>query len=667
MLRRLTVSKRIYLGFGAVLVLLVLVGVAGTLALARVRSDVKTYATLSANSLRMSRIVADFGDIRRLAVEVEATGNTRALKRAQYLTRRLSATGRALAASVTSPKDRRNVSQLSQLMDVFGASLEGAAQAHARRIHALDEVRPLAAGATRDLQKIVAATAASNDAAGMALAETALQALMDTRLQIEKYVATSGNRDGARAQAMVTTFATDAANLGVALSTSPQAAKVRAVAAAAKQLRAAVGAMVNATRMFTALTAGSMRQQALAASFGGAGLNRAFAARLNGVEAKAIGTAAQAGLVAGGLTLAALVLGLLVAALIARGISRPVSAMTGAMRRLADDDLDAEIPAARGRDEIAAMGEALAVFKANAIERHRLEAAEKADLADRLARQDSLDRLTADFDSRAGGLLDVVARAAQTLHHTAETMSGTAEEASRQASEVASASGQAAANVETVAAAAEQLASSIREISRQVSHSSAIAGQAADEVSRTDELIAELSAAAGRIGDVVVLINDIAGQTNLLALNATIEAARAGEAGKGFAVVAGEVKNLANQTAKATEEISTLVGAVQDHTGKVVSAIHTVSGIIGEIGQVETSIAAAVEEQSASTEEIARNVEQAAKGTGQVSDIIAGVLRAAGDTGAAAAQVLVASEDLGDRSDELRHAVSTFLDGVKAA
>jgi methyl-accepting chemotaxis protein len=666
-LRSLSVSRRIYGGFGAILILLLLAGGGGVLALSRVRTDVDTYSVLAANSARMSRIVADFGDIRRLAVEVVATGNARALRRAEILTKRLTATGAELARTVTS-RQRRDVSQLSQLMHSFGASLSGLAQVRARRDQALDrDIRPVAAKATADLDTIRTAVAAAGDIAGLTRAGTALQTLMQTRLQIEIYAASRAPRDGARARTLAAAFAQQATGLAATLAGTPQAARAQQVAAAAKGLVGAVATLVNSTQIFTAVSMGTMRQQAQAAAAGGAALNGAYAASLKQVEAKAATTATLAGLLAGGLTLIALVLGAAVAVIIARGISGPLLAMTGAMRRLADGDLDADIPVSRGRDEIAAMGEALTVFKANAAERRRLEAAEKADLAERLARQERLDRLTAEFDSQASGLLDTVAQAAEALHVTAEAMSGTAADTSRQAGEVASASGEAATNVETVAAAAEELAASIHEISRQVSHSAEIAGQAADEAARTDHLITDLSAAAGRIGDVVGLINDIAGQTNLLALNATIEAARAGEAGKGFAVVAGEVKALASQTAKATDEISTLVGAVQDHTGKVVAAIHSIAGIIGEIGDMESSIAAAVEQQNASTQEIARNVEQAARGTGQVSETITGVMRAAGETGSAAQQVLVASEELGGRSDQLRAAVSDFLKGVKRA
>jgi methyl-accepting chemotaxis protein len=232
---------------------------------------------------------------------------------------------------------------------------------------------------------------------------------------------------------------------------------------------------------------------------------------------------------------------------------------------------------------------------------------------------------------------------------------------------VAAASTQASTNVETVAAAAEELAASIGEIGRQVAHSNQISRRAADEAGRTDADVQELAKTALRIGEVVSLISDIASQTNLLALNATIEAARAGEAGKGFAVVANEVKSLANQTARATEEISTQITAVQDQTKAVVDAIRSIGTVIDEVSSIAGAIAAAVEQQSAATQEIARNVEQAAAGTSEVSSTIAGVQQAAGDTGSAATTVLDAARLLSGQAGELRQAVDQFLADVKVA
>ena len=282
-------------------------------------------------------------------------------------------------------------------------------------------------------------------------------------------------------------------------------------------------------------------------------------------------------------------------------------------------------------------------------------------------RQKILADLIAAFDTDSAAATQAFGGAAEQLRATAQSMTATAEETSRQSSAVAAAAQQASANVQTVATAAEELNASIREIGRQALQSADIAGKAVEEAENTNRVVRGLAEAATKIGEVVDLINNIAGQTNLLALNATIEAARAGDAGKGFAVVAQEVKNLANQTAKATEDISKQISMVQEETGGAVDAIQRIGHVIGEISDIATTIASAVEEQNASTQEIARNVQQAARGTDDVSSTIEGVNKAAQETGASAAQLLQAARTVGDRSDQLRNRIDEFLGSVKTA
>ena len=269
------------------------------------------------------------------------------------------------------------------------------------------------------------------------------------------------------------------------------------------------------------------------------------------------------------------------------------------------------------------------------------------------------------FEQDVTGVLKVVSSAAGELEATARTMAATAEETLRQSTAVASAAEHASANVETVAAATEELTASIQEISRQVSQSTQIASAAVDEARRTNTMVQGLTEAAGKIGEVVKLINDIASQTNLLALNATIEASRAGEAGKGFAVVAGEVKNLANQTGRATDEITAQITAVQSATRDAVTAIQGIGQTIGQISEIASAIAAAVEEQGAATQEIARNVQEAAEGTGTVTRNISLVTSAASETGSAAREVLTASSELSRQSDGLNSRVGSFLGNIR--
>ena len=292
---------------------------------------------------------------------------------------------------------------------------------------------------------------------------------------------------------------------------------------------------------------------------------------------------------------------------------------------------------------------------------------QEAMLAERQERQDKMTKAIEEFDHKAKAGLGTVASAASQLESVANSLSANARQSSEQSTAVAAASQQASANVQTVASAAEELTSSVQEISRQVAESTKIAGDAVNQANKTNVTVKGLAEAAQKIGDVVKLIQDIASQTNLLALNATIEAARAGEAGKGFAVVAAEVKNLANQTAKATEEISGQVAQIQDATSQSVGAIQDIATTIVSVNQIATAIAAAVEEQGAATKEIARNVQEAARGTQEVSSNISGVSQSAGETGEIANSVLSAAAELSRQSDSLRKEVEGFFATIRAA
>jgi methyl-accepting chemotaxis protein len=354
--------------------------------------------------------------------------------------------------------------------------------------------------------------------------------------------------------------------------------------------------------------------------------------------------------------------------LTARSVSAPVRRLTEAMGRLADGDLDAEVPATDRGDEVGAMARSVLVFRQNGIRMKEMEAGQAEARRQAEEQRKAMMRALADgFEGSVMGIVETVASAATEMQGASTAMSSAASRTSQQASAVAAASGQASSNVQTVAAATEELSASISEIGRQVATSTGIAGQAVEEAERTTGTIRNLVTAAQQIGEVVELITSIAGQTNLLALNATIEAARAGEAGKGFAVVASEVKALANQTAKATEEIQSRVVEIQEATGGAQSAIENIGRTITRMNEIATTIAAAIEEQGAATREITGNVMQAARGTEEVSANIAGVNHAASETGLAASQVLGTSAELARQAETLRGEVTKFISTVRSA
>jgi len=364
---------------------------------------------------------------------------------------------------------------------------------------------------------------------------------------------------------------------------------------------------------------------------------------------------------------ALLTLALLGAWLAARSLSQPIVRMTATMKILAGGDTSIEVTDKERADEIGGMAAAVQIFKDALIAKRQADeaAAFEADAKNRRAQ--ILDQLTKQFEANVSALTRGLTSAATEMETTAQSMTAVAEHTTHQSINVASAAEQTSSNVQTVAAATEELSISITEIASQVSQSSQIADRAVSDAQRTNQTVQNLALAAEKIGTVTALINNIASQTNLLALNATIEAARAGEAGKGFAVVASEVKELAHQTSKATEEISAQIGSVQQATEQAVQDIQQIAQTIAEMSRISVSIAAAIEEQGAATAEISRNVQQAAKGTEQVTASIGDVRRGAGETGAAASQVLDAAQDLARHSASLGQEVESFLSGVKAA
>jgi methyl-accepting chemotaxis protein len=369
----------------------------------------------------------------------------------------------------------------------------------------------------------------------------------------------------------------------------------------------------------------------------------------------------------GSLTIAAvLAAGMML--LVSRRVTQPLHVIQEGMLKLAGGDLSATVSFAGRKDEIGALGSTMQTFKDSMVETGRLRAEQKeTELRAGAQRKAEMEKLADEFKVAVGGIVDAVSTASTELEHAAGTLTKTAETTQRLSGVVAAASEEASANVSSVASAAEEMSGSVDEIARQVQVSSKIAAEAVQQAQKTDARITDLSHAASRIGDVVKLITAIAEQTNLLALNATIEAARAGEAGRGFAVVANEVKALAAQTAKATDEIGTQISSMQTATQESVSAIKEIGGTIGRIADIASAITIAVEQQGAATQEISRNVQQAAMGTAEVAANITDVSRGASETGSASSQVLGSAQSLARDSGRLRAEVEKFVNTVRAA
>jgi methyl-accepting chemotaxis protein len=393
---------------------------------------------------------------------------------------------------------------------------------------------------------------------------------------------------------------------------------------------------------------------------------------LNDKGAEAAGQSAEATYLhaiylMGAILFGALVLGIGAAVVMSQDIRRGINSILNPMSRLVDGELSVEIPHQGEATEVGHIATALQAFKEALVAKKASDETANAEKAVNLARAQRISAATTDFEAMIGEMVGSLASSSTELEASATTLTSTADHAQELATKVAGASEEASTNVQSVASATEELSSSINEISRQVQESARMSMAAVDEANKTNDRVEELAKAASRIGDVVELINAIAGQTNLLALNATIEAARAGEAGRGFAVVASEVKALAQQTAKATSEIGQQIVDIQSATHDSVGAIKEISGTIGKLSEISAAIASAVEEQGAATQEISRNVQQAAQGTHEVSSHVTDVQRGAGETGVASSQVLSAAKSVASESVRLKSQVEDFLEAVRAA
>jgi methyl-accepting chemotaxis protein len=664
-LDRLKISTRIFGGFASVLVLVVAMGAASSLASLWALGRFDDYERENAVTTEVLQIENDIGSFERSADQLIATGSDSDAHGAAAAKERLAKEMVELLARLAAPERRQAVGELEQRVTAYGALLDNVAELHRQRQHLIAQTLPSTGDeAAKAMAAAIAAAKKASELSGAAFVEAAQDQLAALRDQVGKYVARQDDAllpvladlqkkvgstlqdageqaddSGVKAQiqALAKPYAAYAQGIAELLAVAAKADE-----AVRKQLQPAGQAMVQATQR--------IRDEAVA---GRRQTRDASKAEMSRSQMLILGLAAGC-----------ILLGMTLAWWIGRSITLPMNAMIATMRRLAEGDTGVTIGGADSRDEIGEMARAVAVFKQNALENQRLQEEQRAASAQR---REERRQLADSFEAAVRTVVENLSIAANEMRDTASAMAATAEETTRQSTAVAGASEQSTNHVRTVAASAGELSESVNDIGKQAAQSTDIAGKAVEEARGTGETVRSLAEAAGKVGQVIEIIGTIAAQTNLLALNATIEAARAGEAGKGFAVVASEVKALANQTAKATKDIEAQIAGMREVTGQTVAAIDRIAATIQEISAIASGIAASVGRQSAAAREITRTVQQAASGAQEAAMNIAGVMRAAVDTGSAAHQVLNSAAALASQSDNLRREVHQFVSQIRTA
>lgn len=654
----LSISKKLYLGFGAVLVPLVAVAAVSTVGLISSGTKFATFSDLAAAQVASNRIEKDSLHVDSALRAFVQTGEAASIEQAEnYLSKARNdlKTAAPLLSEIS----------MGSLVGEIEAPLQAMAPIVTRTRSLINERNTLFAevfdvegpAASNALADLTETTSGST----LETVKLAAKAVLDARLQTQKFNRTGNDVDARNTRAALTEAL---GHLGEVRSLSG----VGAITASVEAYQTGFARLETLVADVNTVVGQQMPQSLAALETVLADKNAQLASMQAEANSAASSTITQTKTVSVTVALLAVAFGVLAAWFIARALSGPVIAMTAAMRRLADDDLDVVIPATGRTDEIGQMATAVEVFKENAIQVKELNAQQEAEKARREEeRRAMMNELAENFEASVMQIVDTVASASEELQATSSSLTQTAEESAKRTSAVADTAKASAANIQSVASASEEMSASAQEIAQQVNHATSVAQTAAKTAGDTEVTVRALSDAASRIGEVVSLITDIAAQTNLLALNATIEAARAGEAGKGFAVVASEVKTLAEQTARATEDISQQVAGIQSATDGTVGAIKSISDIINEINDVSLAISASIEEQTSAVGEISRSTQEVSQGTQHVTDEIRNVQDGVEATGAASNQALAAAKELGEQANLLRKQAMEFIEHIRAA
>jgi methyl-accepting chemotaxis protein len=663
------IGTKVAIGFGCVLAIMAVVSATSYLSFGRVAANVDTLARYNNVEGIARDIDHEFLALRRFVREYAMTGNESEVANVE---KGVTSVKRAVDQgfkTIKSPERLAKLKEVQAQVDEYAKHFATLLKLRRGQIKTIAEILdPSGSKLRTDFEGLQAAAARSGNSNMLTLAWQGMEHVMLARLNVNKVLS---RHDEAVAKAAEKAFA-DLAAVMSGLDAATKGSDARKSYDEIKALidkyhEGYVGAAGDGRELDTLVNT-TMKKLGEDTGVDAGAIKDSAVKDAGAIEKETKSFIASVETFVLMLAIGGMLLGILVAWLIGRGISRPITGMTGAMTALAGGDHAVEIPARDNVDEIGSMAKAVQVFKDNMIEAERLRAEQERQKQHTEAeRRKMMMTLADDFEKAVGGIVQTVSSSSSQLEAAARTLTKTADTTQQLSTSVAAASEEASTNVQSVASATEELTASVGEIGRQVHESSRISNEAVSQAQKTDDRINKLSQAASRIGDVTKLITSIAEQTNLLALNATIEAARAGAAGKGFAVVAQEVKQLAAQTAKATSEISGQIAEMQAATQESVVAIKEIGGTIGRISEIASTIAAAVEEQGAATQEITRNVQQAAAGTTQVASNITDVNRGAAETGSASAQVLSSAGSLSTESNRLKQEMGKFLATVRAA